>query len=155
MRRIRWSKVFRLILILILAILILYIGRSWLPGIGKQKVGRIIRPPHEVSTLAAQGSIIYAGGQEGVFIIDRRTGSVKSRLGEGEGFEYVKSLLVDQNDVLWIAHKRGLTSYDGQQFTNFTTKDGYWIIGSTVFVKDNQAVYDRYLGGAAYLENKR
>ena len=156
MRRIRWSKVFRLILILILAILILYIGRSWLPGIGKQKVGRIIRPPHEVSTLAAQGSIIYAGGQEGVFIIDRRTGSVKSRLGEGEGFEYVKSLLVDQNDVLWIAHKRGLTSYDGQQFTNFTTKDGLPDNRVNCICQDNQGrLWIGTWGGAAYLENKR
>lgn len=84
----------------------------------------IICPPGEVSALALSGDTVWAGGQEGVYRIDRRTGIVQEKLDAGLPLDYVQSLLVDGEGVLWIAHINGLTRYDGHDFLTYDESNG-------------------------------
>ena len=84
---------------------------------------QVVRPPREVSALAVQGDIVWAGGRDGVVAVDS-TGQVRLALDCDRPLEYVKALLVDANGVLWIGHLNGLSRYDGAGCHTFTTDDG-------------------------------
>ncbi|KUG03381.1 ggdef family protein [hydrocarbon metagenome] len=83
-----------------------------------------INPPHEISALAVAGDIIWAGGRDGVYTIDRRQKKMLSRLESEPQLAYVKALLVDQNGDLWIGYEKGLICYNGREFLYYGTKDG-------------------------------
>ena len=83
-----------------------------------------IRPPHEVYAMAIQNNIIWTGGKDGVFGLDRISGKMIKEIKNEVPFDYVRSLLVDKNGLLWIAHEHGLSSYDGRKIITFTKKDG-------------------------------
>lgn len=68
----------------------------------------LIRPPHEVSALAVQGYTVWAGGRDGLYAIDRHTGQLMPLPSDAPRMTYVKDLLVDADDTLWVAHSRGL-----------------------------------------------
>jgi ligand-binding sensor domain-containing protein len=69
---------------------------------------RVIRPPNEVSALAIQGDVVWAGGKDGLAAIDRRSSQLQ-KLPEGAPrMRYVKDLLVDRKGNLWIGHHTGL-----------------------------------------------
>jgi len=84
----------------------------------------IIRPPQEVSALAVDGEIVWAGGTAGLVAIDRRTAQLRPKLSGEPGLRYVKDLLVDHEGNLWIAHGRGLTQYAGGQWKTYSVADG-------------------------------
>jgi ligand-binding sensor domain-containing protein len=71
----------------------------------------LLSPPHEATVLALQGNIVWAGGKEGLFAIDRQTFAVhdipplKARDLRG-----VRALLAE-NDALWIGCRQGLFCY--------------------------------------------
>lgn len=85
---------------------------------------QIIRPPHEVSALAIQGNVIWAGGKDGVVGVDRFTGRIVAELACDGQLVYTRALLVDRNGILWIGHQDGLTRYDGSACVTYTEKDG-------------------------------
>lgn len=156
MRSISMNRIFWPAIALLIVVALLFAVKSYVPGVGAKKVGHIIRPPHEVSALAVKSGTIWAGGQEGVFAIDRQAGLVKSKLGEGQRFEYVKDLLVDQKGVLWIAHTKGLTSYDGRRFTTFTTREGLPDDRVNCICQDSQGrLWVGTWSGAACFQNGR
>ncbi|MBN2147565.1 MAG: hypothetical protein JW726_09255 [Anaerolineales bacterium] len=85
---------------------------------------RVIRPPHEVSALAIQGEVLWAGGRDGVVAIDREMATVISTLECDVPLTYVQDLLVDNENVLWIGHPEGLSRYDGEECETLQEDDG-------------------------------
>lgn len=69
----------------------------------------LIRPPHEVSALAVQGDIVWAGGRDGLYAIDRHTGKLMPLPAGAPRMSYVKDLVVASDDTLWVAHSRGIS----------------------------------------------
>lgn len=85
---------------------------------------QIIRPPHVVFALAAQGDIIWAGGKDGVYGLDRQSGAIVTKLECDLPLEYVQAVLVDRSGMLWVGHFGGLTGYDGTTCRTYTQEDG-------------------------------
>ena len=83
-----------------------------------------IRPPHEVSAMAIQSDIVWTGGKDGVFGLERVSGKLIQEIKSDPPFEYVRSLLVDKKGLLWIGHEHGLSSYYGKNLITYTKKDG-------------------------------
>ncbi|HNT23899.1 MAG TPA: two-component regulator propeller domain-containing protein [Anaerolineales bacterium] len=73
----------------------------------------MIRPPQDIFALAEQGNTLWAGGVEGVYQLDRRTGTLVQQIPFDPPLEYVRALLVDADGRLWIGHNQGLTCYQG------------------------------------------
>jgi ligand-binding sensor domain-containing protein len=84
-----------------------------------------IRPPHIVLALEEQGSVIWAGGPEGLVTLDRHTGGhVVPSGGAIPDVRYVRDICLDCHGALWIAHLAGVTRWlDGWE-TVFTTDEG-------------------------------
>lgn len=85
---------------------------------------KVIRPPHVVVALAVQGDIIWAGGKDEVYGLDRHSGAVVTKLECDPPLTYVKALMVDRSNMLFVGHYCGLTSYDGTACRTFTKEDG-------------------------------
>ena len=85
----------------------------------------IIRPPHEVSALAVQGDVVWAGGQDGLVAIDRKAARVRPGLPGQPRLGNVKDLLVDRHGRLWIAHGGGLTRYADGEWQNYSEAEGF------------------------------
>lgn len=121
-----WKR--NLLFLLIMGVLVFLIAAVYLttyrPAGGVKLETVIIRPPREVSALAVSGDTVWAGGQDGVYRIDRLTGTVEEKLAGGPPMEYVKALLVDNQGLLWIAHFQGLTCYDGKEFITYNENNG-------------------------------
>lgn len=84
----------------------------------------VIRPPHDTNALAEKDGILWAGGWDGVSRIDMGNATYLGELDEEIRLRYVKSLCVDSKGILWIAHDKGLASYDGVELKNMTVKEG-------------------------------
>lgn len=84
----------------------------------------IIRPPENVMALEIHGDVIWVGGRDGVFEIDRKNRCLIRKLEVDQSLNYVKDLLIDQSGKIWIAHSRGLSVYDGIELITFTEKEG-------------------------------
>lgn len=125
------KKILNIFFLFLLVIVILYAIVFWInPDIMKQPgteipTGwQIIRPPHEVSAVALQGDVIWAGGIDGVVGIERKSGKIIKTLDCFPSITYVKALLVDRSDELWVGHQSGLTKYDGEKCRTYDMKDG-------------------------------
>jgi ligand-binding sensor domain-containing protein len=117
---------------------------------------QVIRPPYEVSALARQGDVIWAGGKDGVFALDQTSGALISELQDGAPFRYVRALLVDRARNLWIGHQGGLTRYDGSAFVTYGLADGLPHDRVTCLLEDREGrIWAGTFGGAAYLEGQR
>ncbi len=85
----------------------------------------IIRPPFDVHTLAQQGTTIWAGGTDGLFRLDQRSGKWIDEVEHYPPFENVRALLVDEeNNALWVGHQAGLAQYQDGVWRNYTQQDG-------------------------------
>ena len=85
----------------------------------------VIRPPHEVCTLVVDGDTVWAGGRDGLFVVDRKTGALRT-LPEGTpAMSYVAALLLDRKGRLWVAHLEGLSCLDSGEWSTWGVgKDG-------------------------------
>jgi ligand-binding sensor domain-containing protein len=84
-----------------------------------------IRPPYTILALAEQSDVIWAGGADGIFAIDRQTGFLSETVPELlSETRYVRDLCVDNHDMLWIAHNGGITRFLNGEVRTFTSKDG-------------------------------
>lgn len=91
------------------------------PPIGWQ----IIRPPEFVLALEEQGEIIWAGGLDGLFAIDRSTGEILPSMVNGAPpITYVNDILVDRNGMLWIGHWGGLVRFKEGMWHSYTESEG-------------------------------
>jgi len=84
----------------------------------------VIDPPEEVSALAIQGDIIWAGGVEGLFRIDRHTYEVMAQTPEESGFTYTRAILIDRPGRIWLGHDQGVSCLANGQWQTLTKKDG-------------------------------
>ena len=84
----------------------------------------VIRPPEDIFTLAIQGDILWAGGKDGVYKLDIVSRKVVEKLKADIDLNYVRALIVDNSNTLWIGHEGGLTSYDGKSFKTITRENG-------------------------------
>jgi ligand-binding sensor domain-containing protein len=93
---------------------------------GQQKLlgWQAIRPPHEVSALAADGEIIWAGGRDGVWRLEITGEEAPEALNCEAELAYVRALLVETPGSLWIGHAGGLTFFDGNSCRTYNTRSG-------------------------------
>lgn len=113
----------------------------------------ITRPPHVVLTLTVHDDILWAGGKDGVYKLDRQSGDLVEKLEGEHSFEYVKALLVDSSGALWIGHWDGLTRYDGTVWHTYTEKDGLPDNRVNALMEDREGrLWVGTWGGAAFLE---
>ncbi len=116
----------------------------------------IIKGIGEISTIVEQGDVIWAGGRDGVFEIDRFNFSIRRKLETDIKFEYVKALLVDKSGVLWIGHINGLTRYDGTSFYTYNEENGLRDKRVNALLEDtNDRLWIGTWRGCAILEHER
>jgi len=84
---------------------------------------QVIRPPDDVSALALQGQIIWAGGKDSVVAIDTRELAIIKTLNCDPPLRFVRDLVVDDQSWLWIAHNQGLSYYDGTDCQAYKSDD--------------------------------
>lgn len=85
---------------------------------------RIIRPPFEVSAIAEQGGIIWAGGLEGLWAIDRTFAKAPEAVATGSKTGYIHAVLAEREGSLWIGHEKGVTFRGRDREVVYTEKDG-------------------------------
>jgi ligand-binding sensor domain-containing protein len=125
----------------------------WQPRQAPHSGWQIIRPPYEVSALAEQGQIVWAGGMDGVFALDRNTGDLIRELHLDSPLEGVRALLVDQAGSLWIGHQAGLTRYEDTTWHHYTSDDGLPDNRvNALLVDEARDLWVGTWGGAAILE---
>ncbi len=83
----------------------------------------VIRPPGDLSALAVQGDILWAGGAEGLVMVDRSTSVVSPAPDPAKRFRYVRDLLVDRENALWVAHRTGLSRYANGEWRDLEGPD--------------------------------
>ncbi|TAN43566.1 MAG: transcriptional regulator [Nitrospirae bacterium] len=115
-----------ILIIFVSAIIIIASLITLLPAAKKNRSKRwqTIRPPHEVSAMVGKGNVIWAGGRDGVYKIDKDTGEMLAELKCDIPLSYVRALLFDPSGLLWIAHFSGLSSYDGTACKTYSKTDG-------------------------------
>lgn len=98
-------------------VLAVYALARWVgPPQGRPEGWHLIRPPHEVTVLAQQGDVIWAGGREGLFAVDRRSlARVEKPSLKAKDLRGVKALLAE-GDVLWIGCRQGLYRCEQDRF---------------------------------------
>lgn len=74
--------------------------------------------------LIVHDNLIFAGGKEGVFKIDCKSGKVIEHVPLGNEVGLVRALAIDTDGTLWIGHANGLTHVVGKQSTTFSDRDG-------------------------------
>ena len=124
-RRLRWSAlssgVYVGLGLAALALLVL-LARASLP---EQPAGAaVIWSPHEVSAVAIQGDSVWAGGAEGLVVVNRYTSEVEAPPGERRTFRYVKDILVDRGNRVWVAHEAGVSRYADGEWKHLSAADG-------------------------------
>ncbi|GGD24819.1 hypothetical protein GCM10011358_06590 [Sinisalibacter lacisalsi] len=73
----------------------------------------ILRPPHDVNALAEHAGKIWAGGRDGLALLDPKSGAVLPLPDGTPDMGYVKALLIDRAGRLWVGHRTGLARFDG------------------------------------------
>lgn len=115
----------------------------------------IIRPPHEVSALAVQGDVVWAGGQDGLVAIDREAARVKPELPGQPRLRNVKDLLVDRHGRLWIAHSGGLSCYANNEWQSYSEASGFFSGPATALCEDHAGViWAGYEQGVGYYDGR-
>lgn len=115
----------------------------------------VIRPPNDIQTLFIDGDTVWAGGKDGVWEIDRVTGTIRGEVVCTPSLHHIRALITDADGSLWIAHHEGLTyvSPDGACKT-FTDIDGLPDKRVNFVMNDTAGrIWIGTWGGAAVLEN--
>jgi ligand-binding sensor domain-containing protein len=151
-----WRRLTTLALVAIGVVAFVAVGQAlnrWQPPPNPPPGWQIIRPPHEVSALAEDGEIVWTGGLDGVFALDRGTGRTIEKLDPDFTLEGVRALLVDRAGTLWIGHQAGLTRLDGSTWRTYTQDDGLPDDRVNALLQDRDGrVWVGTWGGAAVLD---
>jgi ligand-binding sensor domain-containing protein len=107
----------------------------------------VVRPPHEVSAMVIQGDTVWTGGDEGVYAINRKNGSLIKQLQANPELKHVRALLVDEKGQLWIGHQ--FTKYQKDALDGFKNmiKTNTFLNGDIIEVVDDT----KFLQGAKNL----
>jgi len=86
----------------------------------------IIRPPTDVQALAIDesGDLIWAGGKDGVFHINRKTKELVPIPSCLQNITYVRDILIENDKSVWISSNNGLYHYLNNNCFSFTTTNG-------------------------------
>jgi ligand-binding sensor domain-containing protein len=115
---------------------------------------QIIRPIEGTLSIAIQGDIVWVGGKNGVYKLDRKSGGIITKLEHDPPLTYVKALMIDRSGLLLIGHFNGLTSYDGANFKTYTKADGLPDNRvNALFQESDGRLWVGTWGGAAVLDN--
>lgn len=74
--------------------------------------------------MALQDETLWAGGRDGVWKIDINSGKALMELKCDHPLSYVRSLVIDDIGRLWIAHFKGLASFDSSGCVTYGKDDG-------------------------------
>ncbi len=77
-----------------------------------------------LQSLVLQQDTVWTGGVNGLFKLDRRTGSLQDPGAGAAGLGFVHDLLVDRQGRLWIAREAGVTRYDGSNWETLDEASG-------------------------------
>jgi len=83
-----------------------------------------INPPEKTTCVLQWGEYVIAGDNKGVYRINIETGKVIEKFKQEINMEYVKALMVDKENKLWVCHINGAAVFDGTKWTNYSTKNG-------------------------------
>jgi len=117
-----YRRLWIFLILLCLAILIPGCSPAGVPNLSPG--WQTIRPTGVVLALSIRGNTVWAGGRDGVYELDRQSGTIIKKLEFNPPLRYVKALLADQSGVLYIGHLNGLTRYDGANYQTYTQEDG-------------------------------
>ncbi len=120
-------------------LLLLWLRRAW--EAHRLPTGwRIIRPPHEVSALVVHDGQVWAGGQDGLYCLDRATGALLPLPAGAPKLQHVRALAVDHQGTLWAAHGRGVAFWDGSAWGGLDQDDGLFPGGATALLVDGEGI---------------
>ena len=109
----------------------------------------IIRPPGEVSALVIDGDIVWTGGKDGLIPVNRTTG-IQLPLPHGSPpFSHVRSLAIDRQGWLWIAHDGGLVKYRNETWVVVSPGQGVPFTGAQAVLEDREGAI--WVGGEQVL----
>ena len=83
-----------------------------------------INPPGKVTTVIQWQNSVFAGDNKGVYKIELSTGKVLEKLKQDVQMEYVRALMIDNKDNLWVCHINGASKFDGKRWINFNVNNG-------------------------------
>ncbi|MGE5473433.1 MAG: two-component regulator propeller domain-containing protein [Ignavibacteriales bacterium] len=83
-----------------------------------------INPPKKTTCILQWKDYAIAGDNEGVYKINLDTGKVNEKFAPKISMEYVRALMVDKNDCLWVCHINGASKFNGKSWENFSIKNG-------------------------------
>lgn len=73
-------------------------------------------------SIAIDGDCVWAGGRDGVLALDRASGACLFSFPPGS-LAYTRALLA-VDGILWIAHEKNISSWDGRALRSYTSVDG-------------------------------
>jgi sugar lactone lactonase YvrE len=113
------------VVIVVVSGVILFINRS-LPGFSSPQQGMtVIRPPYDTWAIVEQGERVWAGGRDGLFALDKKSGDLlRLDMNENISLRYVSDLVLDEQGGLWVGHQDGLIRYSNGEWTTLTEDDG-------------------------------
>ncbi|MCX7841748.1 MAG: transcriptional regulator [Clostridia bacterium] len=128
--RVKVKHIFQILFLIIVAGLMLYglycEWSAWYNNSDRKKASGFVqvRPPSDVAAIVIKDNIVWAGGANGVYRIDRNTCSTIGRFGKEGEYAYTRALLADSAGKLWIGHERGLTCVHKDTVKTYTKADG-------------------------------
>ena len=80
---------------------------------------RLLRETGEVSALALQDDRLWAGGRDGLTLLDRTSGNIRDLPAAAPDIEHVYALCRDQDDGLWIGYAAGLIRFVTKEWRRY------------------------------------
>ena len=114
-------------------------------------------PSNMITAVAVSGATVWVGTDSGLVKIEDGQLKVFSK-SDGLLENKIKSLAVDNENVLWVAHPKGVTSFTGKKWKKFNFKDNkVFCVGTDkedlVWVGTQKGVL-RYFKGKPYINKK-
>ena len=109
----------------------------------------ILREPGEISALMLRDGVAWAGGRDGVTLIDQRTRTVLPTPAALSALRYVRAIRQDAQGTTWIAHGSGITRSTPQGWQT-TPSEAFGLTGA-IYCLYPEASGAVWIGGEAGL----
>lgn len=83
----------------------------------------IVSAPGEVSALLVNGNEIWAGGRDGLTVIDAETHAVLPTPPQARQLRYIRALQRGDSDEIWIAHNTGISVHSNGNWRHILSDD--------------------------------
>lgn len=83
-----------------------------------------LTPPHDVMALVEREGEIWAGGRDGLVVLDPADGHVLREVEADVPLDYVTGMAQTADGELWVSHMRGASRFDGVQWETLTENEG-------------------------------